>query len=105
MSILDPIPTALVEGSSTGGLPISTAKAVHHVAHLLLAARTLDDVNVFALPEADGKGRFAVRVVGKWAISFVMSGLGPDQLLLEKLAKSCHAEPSRFSRRRRPGKP
>ena len=53
---------------------MATAKAVHHHAHLLLAARTLDDVNVFAVPQEHGKGRFTVPVIGKWGISFVMSG-------------------------------
>ena len=105
MSISDPILSAIVEGTSTGGLSIPTAKAVHHVAHLLLSARTLDDVTVFARPETDGKVRLTVRVVGKWGISFVMAGCGPDDLRLEKLAKSCPAKPGRSSRRRRPAKP
>ncbi len=102
MCRLDPVLSAIVEGVSTGGLPHSTAKAVHRLACLLLAAHSLDDVSVFADPQADAKERFLIPAIGKWAISFVMSTSGPDDLRLEKLSKSCPAKPSRSSPRRRP---
>lgn len=105
MTISDPKLSVIVEGTSTGGLTLATAGAVHHVAHLLLAARTLDDISVFANPEATEGDRLAVQAHGKWAISFVMSGTGPDDLRLERLAKSWLKKPHRSSRRRRQGKP
>ena len=104
MPQLDPVLSAIADGLSTGGLSHPTAKAVHHIAHLLLAARTLDDVSVFAFPSLGGNGRYSVPVAGKWGVTFVMSNSGPDDLRLEKLSKSCPANLSRSSRLRRPEK-
>ena len=100
--ITDSTLLAVVEGHSTGGLPLPTARAVHRLAYLLLAARTLDDISVFADPTPDSRGRYTAVAVGKWGINFALSAFGPDDLRLEKLSKSCPASQSRSSPRRRP---
>ena len=102
--ITDPILLAIVEGTSTGNLPLVVAKAIHHTAHLLLAAHDLNDVSVFANPEPTSERRFIIPIVGKWGLNFGLSSTGPDDLRLEKLAKSCPKKPSRSSRRPRRAK-
>lgn len=104
MPIQDQRLRAIIEQSSTGGLPLSTAKAVHHYAYLLLAAHTLDDVTVFSMPNSMEDGRYIIAVSGKWGISFIMSNNGPDDMRLEKLPKSCLVKQKHPSSRRRPAK-
>lgn len=101
--ITDPSLLAIFEGTSTGGLPLTTAKAVHYFTNLLLAARNQDDISVFAEPIASA-GRHVVPVFGKWGISFVLTGAGPDDLQLTKLEKTWPAKKRRSSRPRRQGK-
>src|SRR4051812_47149725 len=101
--VTDPVLLSIVEGTSTGGLPPTTAKAVHYTAHLLLAACDLSDVSAFAEPHTSD-GRHIVPVLGKWGLSFVMGNAGPDDIRLEKLAKSWPAKSSRSSRPHRPAK-
>jgi hypothetical protein len=42
--------------------------------------------------------------LGKWGVSFVLGNAGPDDIRLEKLAKSWPAKNNRSSRPRRPAK-
>lgn len=102
--ISDPVLLAIVENRSYGGLPRATAKAVHHLAHLLLAATGSEDVSAFTLPIAGKGGRLTAPAISKWGISFVIASFGPDDLHLEKLATSWPAQPKRPSRRRRRAK-
>lgn len=102
--ISDPVLLAIVENRSYGGLPRATAKAVHHLAHLLLAATASEDVSTFTSPIAAKAGRLTAPAIAKWGISFVMASFGPDDLRLEKLATSWSAKSTRPSRRRRQAK-
>lgn len=101
--ITDPNLLSIAEGTSAGGLPLTAAKAVHYLIRLLLAARSTDDISVFTetYPSED---RLVAPAFTKWGISFVMTGAGPDDLRLEKLAKSWPAKTSRSSRSRRQAK-
>ena len=101
--INDPNLRAIVEGTSTGGLPLKTAKAVHYFTNLLLAARNQDDISVFAEPIVAAE-RHVVPAFGKWGISFVLTGAGPDDLQLTKLEKAWPAKKRRSSRPPRRGK-
>lgn len=102
--ISDPTLLAIVENRSYGGLSRAAAEAIHRLAHLLLAARNVDDVSVFTAPTPLKEGQLIAPAYGKWGIAFVMANFGPDALRLEKLAAPCPAKPKRPSRRRRPGK-
>jgi hypothetical protein len=53
---------------------------------------------------AQAADRYIVPVIGKWGLSFVLSGNGPDDLRLEKRPKSWPAKQNRSSRPRRRGK-
>lgn len=101
--VTDPNLLTIVEGASTGGIPPATARAVHHTAHLLLAASDLNDVSVFAEPMVLG-GRHIIPILGKWGLSFVMGNVGPDDIRLEKLSKSWPAKTRHLSHPRRPAK-
>lgn len=101
--VTDPVLLAIVEGTSTGGLPLATAKAVHYTTHLLLAACDLNDVSAFVEAQISGE-RYVIPVLGKWGVSFVLGNAGPDDIRLEKLAKSWPAKNNRSSRPRRPAK-
>src|SRR5579871_3500979 len=97
--IADPTLAAIAGGTSTGGLPKKTAHAIFRTVRLLLAARSLNDVSVFAVAHNDTQGRFVVPVMGKWSISFVMTDNdGPDDLRLEKTGKSWPDNPKPSSR-------
>ncbi|MEJ0024932.1 MAG: hypothetical protein WDN01_02795 [Rhizomicrobium sp.] len=93
--IPDPTLAAIAGGYSTGGLSKATAAALYRVVRLLLASRSLNDVSVFAHVHHDPGGRCLVPVVGKWAISFVMTASsGPDDLRLEKTGKTWSESPN-----------
>jgi Ni/Fe-hydrogenase subunit HybB-like protein len=98
----DPILAAIADGFSTGGLPMATANAIFNITRLLRAARSLEDVSVFAAIGSLSNGRFVVPAVGKWSISFrIVSGFGPSDLRLEKLGKSWPEKRSHSSRSKR----
>ena len=63
--ILDPTLLDIIEGLSTGGLPLPTARAIHRVGSLLLCATTLDDASIFGEIRSLADDRYAIPVVGK----------------------------------------
>ncbi|HWA90501.1 MAG TPA: hypothetical protein VG889_10725 [Rhizomicrobium sp.] len=85
----DPLLAAVADGLSLGGLVISTAKAIYDFVGLLRAARSLQDVTLFAEVRVLENGRYAIQVTRNRIITFKFEpGIGPSALRLEKQGKS-----------------
>ena len=98
----DPLLAAIADGLAVGGLVISTAKAIYDLVCLLRAARSLQDVSLFAEVRILRNGRFAVRVAGSWMVTFKFEpGVGPSGLRLEKQGRSWAASRKLRSRHKR----